>query len=118
MLRITRKADWFLVIALVIFLGGTFLNFSIWLFEERPLVAQMQKDSQGATNPGAHNFPATVSLFFRTAVSVASLGVGFVVALAGSFGIPRKLKSSRTLREACWGGFVIGFFAMVMLWLI
>lgn len=116
--RINRRADWFLITAIVIFLGGVLVNYSIWVFVERPLIQQLRigYEEEGKTNPGAYFMPASATNLFRCAVSLASLGVGFLFALAGSFRIPRKLKTSRILREACWGGFAIGFLAMLLLY--
>ena len=118
-MKLQRRKDWFLVIALILFIGGPLGSAGLLLFIERPMLKELQATylPYGQSGPG-HFIEVGIFRYVRIVATLAAIGVGILLALVGSFRIPDSALSSRKFRDATWVVFIVGvaiFFGIMLI---
>jgi hypothetical protein len=98
-----RWNDWFLLAAILCFVGALLGNLILLLLVERPTAIELQNSYQehGGSGPG-HYFAVGAVAMARAVLSGLGIFLGSMLCIAGSVRIPRAAVASRKLRDSAW----------------
>lgn len=118
-MKLQRRNDWFFVIALIFFIGAPLGSAGLLLVIERPMLEQLQATYLPDGQSGqAYFMEVGIFRYVRIIATMAAIGLGILLAVFGSFRIPRSALSSRKLRDTTWVVSIVSFAAFLGIMLI